>query len=97
MDRVHAGLDRHPDDVLDVEIGLDRPLAAPDLVGLVRLEAVQRQLVLFGEDGDGPQSKLVGGPEDANRDFGPVGDKDLGNGHRLTHPFTRDRTCAPQQ
>ena len=54
---------------------------APDLVGLVGLEAVQRVFVLLGPDGDRLEPELVGGAEDADGDFGAVGDKDLGDRH----------------
>ena len=43
MDGVDALLLRQRDDALDVEVGLDRPLALADLVGLVGLEAVQAE------------------------------------------------------
>ena len=54
---------------------------APDLIALVGLEAVQRIFVLLGPDGDRLQAELVGGAEDADGDFGTVGDEDLGDGH----------------
>jgi hypothetical protein len=38
---------------IDLEVRLDRPLAFTDQIGLVGLEPVQRQLVLFGKDRDG--------------------------------------------
>ena len=53
---------------------------APDLVGLVGLEAVQRELVLLGLDRDGLDAELVGGAEHADGDLGAVGDEDLGDG-----------------
>jgi len=70
------------DDFRDRQVGLDRPhrsavRALADLVGLVGLEAVQRQLVLLGEHRDGGDAELVGGAEDADGDLRPVGDKDL--------------------
>jgi hypothetical protein len=64
--------------------------AAADLVGLVRLEAVQRKLVFFGEDPDRLQPKLVGGAEDADGDLGPVRDKDFSD-VRQSAPFERNR------
>ena len=51
------------------EIGLDRPQALADLVGLVGLEAVQGELVLLGEDRDRLHAQLVGGAEDADGDL----------------------------
>ena len=38
---------------LDRTASLDRPLAPADEIGLVGLEAVQRQLVFFGVDRNG--------------------------------------------
>ena len=54
--------------------------AAADLVGLVGLEAVQRELVLLGPDRDRLDAELVGGAEHADGDLGAVGDEDLGDG-----------------
>ncbi|UIY26308.1 hypothetical protein LZK76_23880 [Rhizobium leguminosarum] len=54
--------------------------AATDLVALVRLEAVKRQLVLFRPDRHGFYSKLVGRAEHANGNFGAIGNENLGNG-----------------
>ena len=73
---------------LDRQVALDRPhvlvemRSAPDLIALIRLEAVQRILVLLGPDGDRLQSQLIGGAEDADGNFGAVGDEDLGDGHK---------------
>ena len=90
MDRVGARKFGDADDLGDRQIGLDRPhilgemRAAADLVALVRLEPVQRQLVFLGPDGDGLHAELIGGAEDADGDFGAVGDKNLGNLHSGT-------------
>ena len=46
MDRIDARRLRDADDVVDVEIGLDRLLAGADQVRLVGLEAMQRESVL---------------------------------------------------
>ena len=58
MDRVDALFRGQRDDALDVEIGLDRPLALADQVGFVGLEAVQREAVFLGIDGDGAQARV---------------------------------------
>ena len=90
MNRVRAGELGDADDFGDRQIALDRPhilgqmRPAPDLIALVRLEPVQRQLVLLGPDGDGLHAKLIGGAEDADGDFRAVGDKNLGNLHSGT-------------
>ena len=47
-----------------VEDSQPQPLA--DQIGLVGLEAVQRQLVFLGKDRDGLEAELVGGAKDAN-------------------------------
>ena len=41
MQSIGAGDLGNTDDVLDIEIGFDRPLAFADPIGLVRFEAVQ--------------------------------------------------------
>ena len=60
------------------------PSALADLVGLVSLEAVKGELVLLGEDRDRTDAEFVGRAEDADGDFGPVGDKNLGDRHALS-------------
>ena len=77
MDRIGAAQPRHADVLVDLEIGLDRALALADEVRLVRLEAVERELVLLGVAGDGLDVELVRGAENADRDFAAVGDEDL--------------------
>ena len=53
MDGVGAGQPGDADIFGDLQIGLDRAESLADQVGLVGLEAVQRQLVFLGKDGDG--------------------------------------------
>ena len=79
VDGVDLGLACHPDDVVDVEIGLDRPAPLADAVALVGLEAVQRQLILLGIDRDGGDLQLVGRPQHPDGDFAPVGDQQAPN------------------
>ena len=86
MDGVGAGLDRDADHIVDVEVGGDRPLALADLVGLVGLEAMEGELVLLGEDGDGADAQLVRRAEDANGDLGTVGNQDLLDRHARFSP-----------
>jgi hypothetical protein len=84
MDRVGAGLLRHPDDLGDREIGRDRPQPGADPVGLVGLEPVQAQLVLLGEDGDRALAQLVRRAHHANGDLAAIGDQDLAeSGHAV--------------
>jgi len=59
MDRIGLTLDGNADDVFDVQICLDRAFAFADLISLVRLEAMQAQLVLFGVDCDGCFARLT--------------------------------------
>jgi hypothetical protein len=77
MDGVGLRLAGDADDLGDREIGSQRSEPLADLIGLVGLEAVKGELVFFSKDRDGLQSELIGGPEDADRDLGPVGDKNL--------------------
>ena len=77
MDRIGARRPGHPDDLGDRQVGLDGPEPLADPVGLVRLEAMQAQLVLLGEDGDGPLAHLVGGAHHPDGDLAAIGDEDL--------------------
>ena len=47
MDRVNIFLSRQIDNFVNAQIGIDRSLALADLVGLVSLVTMQRQLVFF--------------------------------------------------
>ena len=51
--------------------------AAADLVGLVGLEAVQRELVLLGEDADRLDAQLVRGAKNPDGDLRAVRDQNL--------------------
>ena len=78
MDGIGAGQPGDADQFVDLQIASTGPRCAlADQIGLVGLEAVQRQLVLFGIDGDGLDAELVGGAEHADGDFAAVGDEDL--------------------
>jgi hypothetical protein len=77
MDRVGAAFMGYADDVVQVEIGGDRPLARAHLIGLVGLEAVEAELVLGGENRHGALAELVGGAQHPDGDLAPVGDEDF--------------------
>ena len=77
MDRVGAGHLGDADDLFDAQIGGDGAQPFADAVGLVRLEAMQAQLVFFGVDGDGFLPHLVGRPHDPDGDFATVGNQDF--------------------
>ncbi len=106
MDSVGTGVGGDAQHFVDRQIGLNRPhrrgeMGAPaDPVGLVGLEAVQRQLVLFGEDGDGADAQLVGGAQHPDGDFGSVGDEQLADIlHRRNHGSRLRRAsglCKPR-
>jgi hypothetical protein len=81
MDSVDFRGDRDPHHLFDREVGLERSKmqfagsAAPDKIGFVRLEAVERELVLLGVDCHGLDAELRGGAEHADRDLAAVGDE----------------------
>ncbi len=77
MDRVGARQLGHADDLGDGQIGRDRPQPLADAIGLVRLEAVQAQLVLLGIDGDRLLAQLVGRAHHANGNLAPVRHQNL--------------------
>ena len=90
MDRVGAAHLGDADDLGDRQVGGDRPEPLADAIGLVRLEAVQAELVLLGEDRDRALAHLVGGPHDPDGDLAAVGDQDLLEArHRRQSPAWR--------
>ena len=75
---VGAGAARDREQLVDDEVGL----AAGDAVegvGLVGEPGVARVAVLVGIHGDGAETGVTGGADDADGDLAPVGDEDLGD------------------
>ena len=83
MDRVRAGKLGDPDHLLDRKVAFDRAHVvvqmrpAADLIALIRLEAVERQLVFFRPDCNCLDIQFVCSAKNANGDFGTVGDKNF--------------------
>jgi hypothetical protein len=75
MDRVDARAARHADDVVHVEIGVDRGAAGADPIALVGGEAMPGGSILLGEDRDRPHLQLTGGAHDADGDLAAIGDE----------------------
>ena len=69
MDGIGTRNPGHANILVDLQIGFHRPLALPDQIRLVRLEPMQRQLVLFGKHSNRFQPQLIGGPEHPDRDL----------------------------
>ena len=86
---------RDAEDFGDREIGLDRAerllemRTAADLVGLVGLEAVQRELVLLGEDPDGLDPKLVRRAKNPDGDLRAVRDENLPDFRQIRPPSAK--------
>ena len=72
MDRLALRLRGDADDVVHGEVGGDGAAARADSVGLVGLEAVEREVVFLGVDRNRGLAHLVGGAQDANGDLAPV-------------------------
>ena len=73
MNRIAAGLQRHRDDLLGVEVWKrTRALEGPRLV---RLADVERGGVVLRIDGDGADAELGSGAQDSDRDLATVGDQ----------------------
>ena len=85
-------LARDAQDVLDVEIGLDRLLVSAYEIGLVGLRAMEREAVFLRIDRDRAHAELIGGAHDADGDLAPVGDQQAADS--LRHGFFTLR-CAP--
>ena len=77
MNRIATGLAGDLDHFTDGKVGLDRTQAFADAVTFVGLETVKGKLVFVGIDGDGAQAQFVGGSENPNSNFAPVGDEDF--------------------
>ena len=90
MDGVGLGVLGDADHLFDGEVGLDRAkvlaevLRLADLIGLVGLEAVERELVLLGIDRDRRDAEFGGRAENSDGDLGAVGDEQAAEGHGHT-------------
>jgi len=73
VNRINIHFAGDAQDVLDVEIGLDRSFVAPDQISLVRLGPVQRESVLLRIDGDRPDAELVRRPHHTDGDLAAIG------------------------
>src|SRR5690606_15743102 len=85
VDRVGARGLGGVDDRLDRQVGADRVAHLADLVGLGRLQPMQRVAILVREDRDGPDAELIGRAEGADGDLATIGDQDFRE-HRPTVP-----------
>ena len=75
MDGITVCFTCDTDDVCNVEVSLDRPLAVANEVAFVGLETVQGEAVLPGIYGDRADAEFVRGPHDPDRDLAAVGDQ----------------------
>ena len=83
MDRVRATGFGNTDDLFDGQIGGHGAHAFANFIGLISLEPVQAQLVLFGIDRHGAFAQLVGGTHHTDGNLASVGYEDfLEVGHR---------------
>ena len=99
VDGIDSCVQRHADDGLDIQVGVDGALALADQVALVGLEAVQGEAVFPGIDGQRPHAQFGGGAKHANGDFAPIGDKQAFDftaffGHRVSSARLRGKSAA---
>ncbi|CUK10209.1 hypothetical protein PH7735_03425 [Shimia thalassica] len=72
MDRIRATFLGHADDLVNREICRNRPHPLANPIGLVRLETVQRQLVLFRENSNRPLPHLIRSAHHTDRNLTTV-------------------------
>src|SRR5690606_39788490 len=58
VNRIHLGRLSDPDDVRDIQIGIDRRFTGTDEIAFVRLHPVQRETILLRIDGDRANAEL---------------------------------------
>ena len=75
MDGIDLGFARKPDDVCNVEVGLNRTFALAHKITLIGLEPMQRKPVLIGINGNRPDTEFSGGAKHADRDFTAICDE----------------------
>ena len=77
MDRIRPRFFRHPDDLVDAEIGGNRAEAVTDPIGLICFKPVQAKLVFLGEYCDGFFAHFIGGAHNPDGNFTAVCNKDF--------------------
>lgn len=79
MNRIHLGPLRDIDNPRPIEISRDRAGTLTEMIGLVSLEPVERQLVFLGKDRDSLDAELGCRAEDADRNLAAIGNEDSAN------------------
>ena len=79
MNRVDARPARHPEHVVQIEVGIDRRAALADEIALVGGEAMPRAAIFLGEDRYRAHLELARGAHDADGDLAAVGDEEASN------------------
>jgi hypothetical protein len=72
---IDIGLFRYLDDLRTIEVGSDRPGTVAEVIGFIGLEAMKRELVFLGIDGDRLNTEFSGRPEHPYRYLAAVGDE----------------------
>src|SRR5690606_41463781 len=75
VNRIHLGRLSDPDDVRDIQIGIDRRFTGTDEIAFVRLHPVQRETILLRIDGDRANAELSRRSHNADRNLAAVGDQ----------------------
>ena len=88
MDRIGARLARDPQDVRNIEVGLDGALALADQIGLIGLGAMQAEAVFLRIDRDRLDVELVGRAHDADGDLAAIGDQQPPNPLEHAHDLS---------
>ena len=86
MDGIDIVLLADADDVLDVEVGIDRFLALTHKIRLVGAAAVQGQDVFFRINGDRADAHLMAGAENSDGNLAAIWHQDLVNGLHMDPP-----------
>src|SRR5690606_8168030 len=76
----------HANDLWDRQISPDRAQPLADAVGLIRLKAMQAQLVLFGVNSNGLFAQLIRCAHYPDRNLTPVRDQDFAEFGHLASP-----------
>ena len=77
VDRIRTAFLGHANDLVNRQIGRDRPQPLTNAVGFIRFEPVQAKFVFLGKNGNGLFPHLVGRTHNADRDLATVGNEDL--------------------
>ena len=79
MDGIHMVFVSNPDNIVDIQVGIDRFFPFPYQIGLIGTEPMQGQRIFLRINGNRTDPELIAGPENTDGNFAAIGDQNRTN------------------